>query len=110
MVSERELEVGEDLELLTAALVELPGATLMVFDRDLRYRLVRGGALPGRELSTESLEGRLAAEALGPERWRIYDAAYHAALRGEHSTLRGARSAPGQDLPRERGAAARRVG
>ena len=87
MVSERELEVGEDLTLLTAALADLPGATLMIFDRDLRYRLVRGGALRGRALSAESLEGRLAAEALGPERWPLYHAAYRAALEGRHSTL-----------------------
>lgn len=82
-----ELEFGEHLTLLTAALAELPDATLLVFDRDLRFRLARGGALPGRGSSPGALEGQLVADVLGPEQWAIYESPYRAALAGRRAAL-----------------------
>jgi diguanylate cyclase (GGDEF)-like protein/PAS domain S-box-containing protein len=81
------LDADAGLVLLTAALVELPAATLLVYDRDLRYRLVRGGALPSPDRTPASMEGELVCDALGPERWRLYESPYRAALDGAHSTF-----------------------
>ena len=55
----------------------------MVFDRDLRYRIVRGGALREQGVVPEQLEGRLAADALGAGRFEFYEPMYRAALDGE---------------------------
>lgn len=55
----------------------------MVFDRDLRYLIVRGGALREQSVLPETMEGRLAIDALGPDRFAFYEPMYRAALDGE---------------------------
>ncbi len=70
-------------ELAIAAIDVLPRASVMVFDRDLRYRIVRGGALREQGVLPEQLEGHLAVEALGAQRFAFYEPMYRAALDGD---------------------------
>ena len=65
----------------------MPGAAVAVFDSELRYVLVRGPALAREDVSSSTLEGRLAADALGPVRWALYEPLYRAALGGEARSL-----------------------
>ena len=67
------------------ALESLPSGSMMVFDADLRYVIVRGPTLAREGFRSEGLEGHLAADALSPGRWAFYEPLYRAALRGEHS-------------------------
>jgi two-component system sensor histidine kinase/response regulator len=78
------------------ALRSLPAASVMVFDRDLRYVLVAGQAVHQAGLDPAELEGRLAAEVLPADRWASYEPMYRAALRGDSTSvelggLRGSR-------------------
>jgi len=80
--------VGADTDaniasLALGALDVLPGASVMVFDTELRYVLVRGRALFDRGFSSVFLEGRLVADALSAERWAFYEPLYRSALLGE---------------------------
>jgi PAS domain S-box-containing protein len=70
-----------------AALGALPEASVMVFDRELRYVIVRGPALAVHGFSTEAVEGQLAFEALSEERWALYEPSYRRALQGETSSI-----------------------
>jgi diguanylate cyclase (GGDEF)-like protein/PAS domain S-box-containing protein len=74
-------------DMLRAALDELPDASVMVFDGDLRYQLVRGGALAQQGVDPEELEGQCIADVLLPARWAFYEPMYRAALGGEPSTV-----------------------
>ena len=79
-------------ELLTAALVvqaldELPDSSIMVFDLDLRFVLVRGGALTVSGMLSSALEGFGAADALPEARWDFYRPLYQAAIRGDRSAI-----------------------
>jgi PAS domain S-box-containing protein len=69
--------------LALAALEAMPESSVMLFDAELRYVIVRGPALADSGLSSADLEGRLAADSLSPERWAFYEPLYHAALQGE---------------------------
>lgn len=80
-------ERHEQWDLMTAAVDNLPDASLLVFDSEFRYRLARGGALAAAGLDPASLEGHLVADVLPEGRWAIYEPLYRAALRGESSTL-----------------------
>jgi PAS domain S-box-containing protein len=80
--------VGADADasiasLALAALDVLPGGSVMVFDTEMRYVLVRGRALFDRGFSSVFLEGRLVADALSTERWAFYEPLYRSALLGE---------------------------
>lgn len=72
-------------DLVRRALDELPEASVMVFDRSLRYVLVRGGAIEQAGLQRPNFEGRLIAEALPEARWAFYRPLFEAALRGENT-------------------------
>ncbi len=65
------------------AISELPASSFLVFDRELRFALVRGEALLDNDMNPADFEGRLASEALSPDRWAVYEPMYRAALRGE---------------------------
>lgn len=80
--------------LVAHALSELPDASLAVFDRDLRFALVRGEALSDNGMNPEDFEGRLASEALAPERWALHEPTYRGALQGE-TTVRDVTSPDG---------------
>ena len=60
----------------------LPGASVLVFDRQLRYILCAGRALADHGVTPADLEGHLCAEVIPAERWSIYEPMYRAALRG----------------------------
>ncbi len=66
---------------------ELPASSVMIFDRDLVFRLVRGAAVREQGLEPAELEGRYAGEALGPDRWAFYEPLYRRALEGETSSF-----------------------
>lgn len=71
--------------LVSLALNELPDAAILVFDTDMRFVLSRGAAITDNRMNPADFEGRLAAEALAPDRWELYRPLYEAALRGEPS-------------------------
>lgn len=71
--------------LAIGALDALPQASVMVFDRDLRYMIVRGGALREQGLQPERFEGQLVVDAVGPERFEFYAPLYREALAGRVS-------------------------
>ena len=87
--------VGAWADLLTRALDDLPGASVLVFDADLRFLVARGSALTANEYAPEDLEGRLAEEALPPARWDLYRRAFEAALTGQ-TTSQEVRSPDGR--------------
>ena len=70
---------------IRAALEELPGSSVSVFDRDLRYLLVRGTALASGGLTAGKLEGGRAPDVLEPDVWEFYRPLYEAALGGERT-------------------------
>ena len=77
------LDHDRDVGLLVAlGIDEIPGAAVLVFDRDLRYVLVRGGAVRDNAARAEDLEGRRAPDALPPARWAYLRPLYEEALRG----------------------------
>ncbi len=78
---------GEILRTFVIAIDALPDSSIMIFDIDCRYLVVRGGALLEAHITPEDLEGQLAQDVLAPERWQLYAPLYDAALRGETSTV-----------------------
>ena len=74
------------LDLIRHALDGLPDASVMVFDRDYRYQIVRGQALKDSDYRSHELEGQLAAEILSPARWAFYEPLYRQALLGIATT------------------------
>ena len=65
-VARRQFE--DRLRAYEVLLERIPNASMALFDRDLRYVLVRGAHLFGQlGISPESLQGRLASEVLSPE-------------------------------------------
>ena len=73
--------------LVAWALDELPAASFIVFDSDLRFVLTRGSALADNGVLPSELEGRLVAQALPPERWAFYEPLYRGALTGKSSEI-----------------------
>ncbi len=65
----------------------LPGRSVLVFDRDLRYVLAAGGALKQHGYAWEDLEGRFCAEAVPADRWALVEPLYRAALEGEEGAV-----------------------
>jgi diguanylate cyclase (GGDEF)-like protein/PAS domain S-box-containing protein len=70
-------------DIALSVLQMLPGASTLVFDRDLRYLMVSGQALARHGVQPSDFEGKLAAEVLAPERWQVYEPLYRSALNGE---------------------------
>ncbi len=68
--------------LVALGIDEIPGAAVLVFDSDLRYLLVRGGAVGDNGVRAEPLEGRRAPDALPPGRWATIRPLYEEALKG----------------------------
>jgi diguanylate cyclase (GGDEF)-like protein/PAS domain S-box-containing protein len=80
------VSTGADAAL--AALRELPDASIVVFDSDLRFTLVAGHTLaPGQDPSVYS-EGRPVSEAFPPELWREIEPLCRSALQGETRSRR----------------------
>lgn len=70
-------------QLIRWGLDDLPDTSIMIFDHEMRYVLVRGAAVRQAHMDPDLLEGRLAAECLETDRWQFYRPRYEAALRGE---------------------------
>ena len=58
--------------LVARALSELPHATFLVFDTDMRFVLVRGAALQENAMDPAQFEGRLASHTLPAEQSPIH--------------------------------------
>lgn len=72
----------------------LPGAGVLVMDTDLRILYAEGNLFLRVQIGVRSLEGRRMPDWAGPERWRVLEPYYDAALAGEpqsfeQSTQRG---------------------
>jgi len=86
-VEERKRSYSPRGSLVLAALDVLPDASIMVFDLDLVFVVVRGEALQDAGMDPHHLEERPASEALSPSRWAFYEPFYRAALAGESSSI-----------------------
>ena len=82
--------------LALAAWDALPDASSLVFDTDLRYVVARGKALGLHGFTSMNLEGELAADALPPERWKLFEPLYRGALVGETGSVEVSSLAEGQ--------------
>jgi diguanylate cyclase (GGDEF)-like protein/PAS domain S-box-containing protein len=76
---------GND-SLALSALDAIPGASVLVFDHELRYILCAGQALTDHGVAPGDLEGHPCAEVMPPDRWAVYEPMYRAALTGESSS------------------------
>jgi diguanylate cyclase (GGDEF)-like protein/PAS domain S-box-containing protein len=74
-------------EVALSVLRTLPGASVLVFDQELRYIVAGGQALEQDELGPGDLEGTPAVEVLVGERWETYEPLYRSALNGESRSL-----------------------
>jgi diguanylate cyclase (GGDEF)-like protein/PAS domain S-box-containing protein len=74
-------------DIALTVLRTLPGASTLVFDRDLRYVLAGGAALDHEGLTASEIEGMPAEEVLVGERWGTYEPLYRSALNGETRSL-----------------------
>lgn len=84
---ESPLAAAELDPLIALGIDELPDGALLVFDRELRYRLARGTALRDNGMIPAQVEGRHCREAMAADRWVIYGPAYEAALRGRATSM-----------------------
>ena len=77
--------LGPSGALIALGIDAMPGAAVIVFDRDLCYRLFRGQAVADNTVRTAEAEGHLASEVLSPERWAELEPIYRAALAGQET-------------------------
>jgi PAS domain-containing protein len=75
------------LQTALAALRNLPEASVLVFDEDMRYVLVAGQAVGQSGFDAGAMEGRSIAEVLPAERWALWEPFYRAALGGQSSSV-----------------------
>ena len=81
-ISGVEMDAQVWLELIRRGLDGMPDSSIMMFDQDFRYLLVRGEALDESGFRPQDMEGQLAAEVLGSARWAFYEPLYRQALLG----------------------------
>ena len=79
------MERGENVAL--SVLRRLPDASVLVFDRSLRFILVAGEALARHGIVPEQFENRRCADVLAADRWAVYEPMYRAALAGGTSSI-----------------------
>ncbi len=87
--------LGPAGELIALGIDEMPGAAVVVFDRDFCYVLFRGQAVADNTRPTAQAEGQIASEVLPPERWAALEPVYRAALAGQ-TTMTEVESEDGQ--------------
>ncbi len=73
--------------LIFGGLDALPDLSVIMFDLDFTFLLVRGKALHFTGFRADELEGQLAHEALSPPRWAFYEPMYRNALQGISSSM-----------------------
>jgi diguanylate cyclase (GGDEF)-like protein/PAS domain S-box-containing protein len=72
-----------DVGMVVATAIDgIPGAAVLVFDRDLRYLMVRGGAVSDNAIRAEELQSQRAPDVMPPDRWDYLRPMYEEALRG----------------------------
>lgn len=77
--------LAETKELYRTLAVNIPKSAVLLFDRNLRYRLVEGAALEEQGYSKEHIEGRTIYDVLPPTRRRSLEPVYKAALEGKET-------------------------
>jgi PAS domain S-box-containing protein len=75
------------VELVTAALAKVTHHSVVVLDRDLRYRAVAGAAHRDGPFGVDAMLDRSAREVLPPEVWGRYGPLMHAALEGRTASI-----------------------
>ena len=78
-----EAELRRREALYRTVLGQFPNGAVLLFDRELRYRLAEGQGLAAVGLTKAGLEGRTIWEALPPETCAAIEPAYRAAIAGE---------------------------
>jgi signal transduction histidine kinase len=82
-----EAELRRREALYRSILSQFPNGAVLLFDRDLRYRLAEGQGLAEVGLSKAGLEGRTIWEALPAETSAAIEPVYRDALAGQPTTL-----------------------
>jgi PAS domain S-box-containing protein len=82
-----EAELRRREALYRAVLSQFPNGAVLLFDRELRYRLAEGQGLAMVGLSKAGLEGHTIWEALPPETCAAIEPAYRAALGGQATSF-----------------------
>src|SRR5438552_6406918 len=82
-----EAELQRSEALYRGVLSQFPNGAVLLFDRDLRYRLAEGQELERVGLSKAGLEGRTIWEALPAETCAAIEPVYRAALAGEATSF-----------------------
>ena len=82
-----EADLRRNEALYRAVLSQFPNGAVLLFDRDLRYRLAEGQGLQQVGLSKAGLEGRTIWEALPAETSAAIEPAYRAALAGQATSF-----------------------
>lgn len=77
----------EQWELFGRAIDALPDVAVLIVDTDLRFRIVRGGALSGDDEGSSAWEGRSLDEALSQPARAFWRPLYVAALSGRESLV-----------------------
>ncbi len=80
---EAEIELRRSSEQYRALVRSIPGGFVLLFDRDLRYRIAEGEALAGFGYEQASMEGRTVGEAHRPAEADELVPRYRAALAGD---------------------------
>ena len=78
-------------------LESLPQTSVVLFDRDLRFRLVVGSALRESGLDSDAIEGRTLAEVVPAIQAELLTPHYQAALNGEPRSLEYSSALDGRD-------------
>ena len=86
------------LDLIRHGLDGLPHTSVMLFNEEMRYLLVRGQALNDSEFRSHELEGQLASETLSSSRWSFYEPLYRRALLGVVTTTNVSAPSGGGDF------------
>jgi diguanylate cyclase (GGDEF)-like protein/PAS domain S-box-containing protein len=75
-----------DDRVVRTALMSLPSASVLLVDKDLRYRAVVGAAVTYYGFEPTKMIGRLVSDTLSPETFDFVEPALHRALTGEMFT------------------------
>ena len=78
-------------------LENLPQTAVVLFDHDLRFQLIAGGALQSSEVDPGEVQGKLLSEVVPGEQGDVLARHYRAALRGESRSIEYSSERDGRD-------------